>query len=80
VDVALPTFGDPAADLQSAWVLLEGPARSAFLTAMGLDDAARERGRGRAFEMAIGGVHYYERADPIFFRQSMLTLERLLAE
>lgn len=80
VDVALPTFGDPAADLQPAWVLFEGPARSAFLTAMGLDDAARERGRGWAFEMAIGGVRYYEQTNPVFFRQAMRTLERLLAE
>lgn len=80
VDVALPSFGDPAADLQPAWVLFEGPARGAFLEAMGLDDAAQERGRGWSFEMAIGGVHYYEHTNPVFFRQAMRTLERLLAE
>lgn len=80
VDVALPAFGDPAADLQPAWVLFEGTAREAFLETMGLDDAARERGRGWAFEMAIGGVHYYEHTNPVFFRQAMRTLRRLLTE
>lgn len=80
VDVALPTFGDPAADLQPAWVLFEEPARGAFLAAMGLHEAAQERGRGWSFEMAIGGVHYYEHTNPVFFQQAMRTLERLLAE
>lgn len=80
VDVAQPAMGDPAADLQPAWVLFEEPARTAFITAMGLGDAARERGRGWAFEMAIGGAHYYEHTNPVFFRQAMHTLERLLAE
>jgi hypothetical protein len=49
-----------------------------FLSAMGLDDSARERGRGWAFEMAIGGAHYYEHTNPVFFQQAMRTLERLL--
>lgn len=78
VDVASPTFGDPAADLQPAWVLFEEPARSVFLSAMGLDDSARERARGWAFEMAIGGAHYYEHTNPVFYQQAMRTLERLL--
>lgn len=80
IDIARPAIGDPAADLQPAWVLFEGPARSTFLAEMGPDDAARERGRGWAFEMAIGGAHYYEHTNPVFFRQALLTLERLLAE
>ena len=80
VDVAQPAFGDPAADLQPAWVLFDEPARSVFLTAMGLDDSARERGRGWAFEMAIGGAHYYEHTNAVFFQQAMRTLNRLIAE
>ncbi len=80
VDVAPPAFGDPAADLQPAWVLFEEPARSVFLSAMGLDESARERGRGWAFEMAIGGAHYYERTNAVFFQQAMRTLARLLGE
>src|SRR6478735_4693144 len=80
VDVAQPAFGDPAADLQPAWVLFDEPARGVFLTAIGLDESARERGRGWAFEMAIGGAHYYEHTNAVFFEQAMRTLHRLLAE
>jgi len=39
--VALPSFGDPAADLQPAWVRFAEPARCEFLAAMGRDAAAR---------------------------------------
>ena len=80
VDVGIPAIGDPAADLQPAWVLFEEPARGTFVTAMRLDVAAQERGRGWAFEMAIGGLHYYEHTNPVFFRQALQTLERLLTE
>jgi hypothetical protein len=80
IDVARPTFGDPGADLQPAWVLFEEPARSVFIATMGLDYKAQERGRGWAFEMAIGGAQYYEHSNPVFFRQAMRTLHRLLVE
>ena len=80
VDVGMPAIGDPAADLQPAWVLFEEPARSRFFTEMGLDVAAQERGRGWAFEMAIGGLHYYEHTNPVFSSQALQTLERLLTE
>lgn len=80
VDVAPPAFGDPAADLQPAWVLFDEPARRRFLAAMGLDDSARERGRGWAFEMAIGGAHYYEQTNAVFFQQAMRTLQRLIED
>ena len=80
IDVAQPAFGDPGADLQPAWVMFEEPARSVFIAAMGLDQAAQERGRGWAFEMAIGGAHYYEHSNPVFFQQAIRTLHRLLDE
>ena len=80
VDVALPAFGDPAADLQPAWVVFDEPARSVFLAALGLGDSATDRGRGWALEMAIGAAHYYEHTNPVFFQQAMLTLHRLLEE
>lgn len=34
VDISGPVFGDPAADLQPAWVLFGEPARSVFLAAV----------------------------------------------
>lgn len=79
IDVAEPVVGDPASDLQPAWVVFEEPQRSAFRAAMGLDDSAWQRGRGWAFEMSIGGLHYYEHTNPIFFRMARRTLQRLIA-
>ena len=78
IDVGEPVVGDPAADLQPAWVVFEEPQRSAFKNAMGLDEAAWRRGRGWAFEMAIGGLHYYEHSNPVFFRMARRTLRRLI--
>jgi len=79
IDTGKPVTGDPASDLQPAWELFDEPQRCAFREAIGLDAAAWERGRGWAFEMAIGGLHYYEQSNPVFFRLARRTLERLLA-
>jgi aminoglycoside phosphotransferase (APT) family kinase protein len=78
IDVSEPVVGDPAADLQPAWEILQEPQRSSFVRAMGLDEAAWQRGRGWAFEMAIGGLHYYEHTNPVFFRTARRTLANLL--
>jgi len=79
VDIAEPSIGDPAADLVPAWAVFDGEARDAFRVAMHAEDDAWERGRGWAFEMAIGALHYYEHTNPVFFTQARRTLERLLA-
>lgn len=79
IDLGEPVVGDPASDLQPAWVVFDEPERSAFRDAMGLDEAAWRRGRGWAFEMAIGGLHYYEHTNPDFFRMARRTLQRLIA-
>lgn len=78
IDIAEPAVGDPASDLAPAWTLFDEPERSTFRAEMGLGDAAWERGRGWAFEMAIGGLHYYERSNPVFARQAAQTLHRLI--
>lgn len=78
IDISEPVVGDPAADLQPAWVAFDEPQRSVFKDAIGLDDAAWRRGRGWAFEMAIGGLHYYEHTNPLFFRLARHTLHRLI--
>ncbi len=79
IDIAGHVVGDPAADLQPAWVVFDEPERSAFRDAMALDEAAWRRGRGWAFEMAIGGLHHYEHTNPVFFRMARRTLQRLIA-
>lgn len=78
VDISEPVVGDPASDLQPAWVVFDEPQRSVFREATGLDEAAWRRGRGWALEMAVGGLHYYERTNPVFFRLARRTLERLV--
>ncbi|QIK71265.1 phosphotransferase [Propioniciclava coleopterorum] len=78
IDIAVPQIGDPASDLAPAWTVFEEPERSLFREALGLDAAAWERGRGWAFEMAIGGLHYYEETNPVFARQAARTLARLM--
>ena len=78
IDISAPVIGDPAADLTPAWTIFDEPARTEFRSAMGLDGDAWERGRGWAFEMAIGALHYYEHSNPPFWRQARLTLARLM--
>lgn len=78
IDVSEPVMGDPAADLQPAWTVFDEPQRSRFHEAMAVDEGARQRGRGWAFEMAIGGLHYYEHSNPTFFRLAQRTLRALL--
>jgi aminoglycoside phosphotransferase (APT) family kinase protein len=79
IDTGEPVVGDPASDLQPAWEIFDEPQRGAFREAMALDSAAWERGRGWAFEMAIGGLHYYEHTNPVFFRLARRTLRELIA-
>lgn len=78
IDVSEPVMGDPASDLQPAWTVFDESQRSRFHEAMAVDEAARQRGRGWAFEMAIGGLHYYEHSNPTFFRLAQRTLHALL--
>lgn len=79
IDVSAPVMGDPASDLQPAWTVFDAPQRDRFHDAMAADEAARLRGRGWAFETAIGALHYYERSNPTFFRLARRTLQALLA-
>ena len=79
IDVAAPVVGNPAADLQPACAVFDEPERSTFRDAVDLDEAAWRRGRGWAFEVAIGGLHHDEHTDPVFSRMPRRTLRRLIA-
>lgn len=48
IDFGTSGVGDPACDLVPAWTMFEGEARSAFVAAVGLDDATWSRARGWA--------------------------------
>ncbi|MCE0485703.1 phosphotransferase [Ornithinimicrobium sediminis] len=78
IDVSEPVVGDPASDLQPAWNVFDEPHGRRFRQAMGMDEAASQRGRGWAFEMAIGGLHYYEDSNPTIFQLARRTLDALL--
>ncbi|MFD0633483.1 aminoglycoside phosphotransferase family protein [Catenulispora yoronensis] len=54
-----PATGDPAVDLLPAWNLFHGEARDAFRSALGVDDATWERGRGWALSVALVALPYY---------------------
>jgi aminoglycoside phosphotransferase (APT) family kinase protein len=69
---------DPALDLVAAWHLFDDGARAIFRAALGCDDTEWDRGRGWAFEQAIGAAWYYEETNPDMHEMGMTTLRRLL--
>ena len=71
---------DPALDLVAAWHLLEPGPRQVLRGDLGCDDPEWERGKGWAFEQAVGAVWYYARSNPAMSRMGRRTLERLQAD
>jgi aminoglycoside phosphotransferase (APT) family kinase protein len=55
--------GDPACDLFPAWNLLPASSRKVFREALGADDAAWCRGRGRTLSQALIALPYYRRTN-----------------
>ncbi|WP_244940435.1 aminoglycoside phosphotransferase family protein [Asanoa ferruginea] len=53
IDFGTSGVGDPACDLVIAWTFLDAPARTAFRTTTGVDDATWQRGRGWALWKAL---------------------------
>jgi aminoglycoside phosphotransferase (APT) family kinase protein len=70
---------DPALDLVGAWHLLEAGPRLVLRTALGCDDLDWERGKGWAFEQAMGLVWYYADSNPAMSRTGRRTLDRIMA-
>jgi aminoglycoside phosphotransferase (APT) family kinase protein len=70
--------GDPACDLQPAWNLLSPSARRTFRSALGVDDATWERGRGWALSVAIVGLPYYLPTSPAIVAGSLATIGAVL--
>jgi aminoglycoside phosphotransferase (APT) family kinase protein len=58
IDFGCSAVGDPACDLAIAWTLFSGSSRTAFRAALGVDDAAWERGRGWALWKALIEIHH----------------------
>lgn len=69
--------GDPACDLIPAWNLLTAATRPAFRDAVGADDAAWARGRGRALSMAVIQLPYYRSTNPVISANARYVLTEL---
>lgn len=80
LDVSGFKAADPALDLVSAWHLLDAPRRALLRNHLGCDDEEWQRGRGWAFQQAMGAVWYYVDSDPIMSTNCRRTLERIQAD
>jgi aminoglycoside phosphotransferase (APT) family kinase protein len=80
LDVSAFKAADPALDLVSAWHLLDAPRRELLRDHLGCDDAEWQRGRGWAFQQAIGAVWYYVDSNPIMSTNCRRTLDRIKAD
>ncbi|MFG1646459.1 aminoglycoside phosphotransferase family protein [Amycolatopsis sp. NPDC049252] len=77
LDWATAGIGDPACDLIPAWNLLTAATRPAFRDAVGADDAAWARGRGRALSMAVIQLPYYRTTNPVISDNARYVLTEL---
>jgi aminoglycoside phosphotransferase (APT) family kinase protein len=58
-------IGDPACDMIIAWNFLPAYMRETFRTALEVDDATWERGRGWALSNALIALPYYKETNPV---------------
>lgn len=71
--------GDPAGDLQVAWMLFDRPARGEFLSAYGAEAHLGLAGRARAWAVHSAFVYLdNDEGDPLMTRMGVTTLRRLL--
>ena len=72
--------GDPACDLMVAWNLLPPDTRGVFRTALGVDDATWDRGRGWALTVALLQLPYYKDTNPPLAASSRHVIREVLAD
>lgn len=80
IDWGCAGVGDPACDLFPAWNLLPPAARAVFRAALGADDAAWRRGRGRTLSQAVIALPYYRRTNPAMADNARHVIREVLAE
>ncbi|MFI5712655.1 aminoglycoside phosphotransferase family protein [Kribbella sp. NPDC051620] len=80
IDFATAGVGDPACDLIPAWNLLPAAGRSAYREALGVDDAAWVRGRGRALSMALIQLPYYRDTNPGIAANAQHVINEVIAD
>jgi aminoglycoside phosphotransferase (APT) family kinase protein len=80
IDFGCLGVGDPACDVTIAWTLLSGPAREAFRSALPLDGATWERGRGWALWKALITLAEYLHNDPGKAAEARRVLNEVIAD
>lgn len=80
IDFGCMGLGEPAVDLIPAWSLMDGEARQRFRAALGVDDAAWERGRGWALSIALIELPYYRTRNPVVARIARHVIGEVLAD
>ncbi len=69
--------GDPAVDCRIAWNLFGPAEREIYRTALSVDDATWERGKGWALS-AVTGVGYYHETNPTLVEQALRGINAVL--
>nr|WP_307852102.1 aminoglycoside phosphotransferase family protein [Streptomyces sp. b94] len=80
IDFGCMGAGDPACDLFPAWNLLPAGAREVFREALGVDDAAWRRGRGRTLSQALIALPYYRETNPAMAGNARHVIRAVLSE
>ena len=71
--------GDPAIDTAVAWGVLPSDARQAYRDALGIDDAAWDRGKGWVLT-GVFGIPYYRDTNPVLVANAIRAIEAVLAD
>lgn len=79
IDFGLLAVGDPAVDLMAAWTTLSGPARDVFRTALPVDEATWQRGRGWALDLGIRCAAY-SAGNPLLGEIGKYTIGQVIME
>lgn len=74
------SVGDPTVDMHGAWELFDPPAREAFRTRLGVNDAEWLRGRAWALAIALGTFTYYWNKMPTRISDRLAMARSVLAD
>jgi aminoglycoside phosphotransferase (APT) family kinase protein len=80
IDFGCLGVGDPACDLIVAWNLFNAESREVLRTALRVDEATWQRGRGWALSVGLIALLYYEHSNPTLAAVSRHAVREVLAE
>jgi aminoglycoside phosphotransferase (APT) family kinase protein len=80
IDFGTSGVGDPACDLAIAWTMFEGESRTAFRSALPLDDATWARGRGWTLWKALIVLAGLAGTNPLEVEKSRRVIDEVLKD